>query len=65
MLFGGGLGCLQGAVLGPRKNLSVACALDDTVVDLWVEALIAAEIGEEVSPATAFVPDHGIRADRG
>src|SRR5215469_3305075 len=58
VFLGSGLGCVERGVLGPGQDLGVACALDDTVVDLWVEALIAAEIGEEISPAQAFVTEH-------
>lgn len=58
VLFGGAAGGVERGVLGPGKNLRLACALDDTVVNFRVEALITAEVGEEISAAQAFIADH-------
>ena len=64
VLFGRGARGVERRVLGPDENLGIASALHDTVVDLRVESLIAAEIGEEISPAQSFVADHGVGALR-
>jgi len=64
VLFGGGVGIVERPVLGPGKNLGIAGALHDTVIDLRVEALVAAEIGEEISASQPFVADHGVGAIR-
>jgi hypothetical protein len=64
VVFGGLPGSVEGGVLRPGKDLSLAGALHNTVVNLGKEALVAAEIGEETAPAQALVADH-VRVIRG